>query len=84
MQRNMFGLKIIENMDDMVEAMEDYEIDEFYVTLEKDRESSGWKAFFFLTVDGESLAETDSWFTSKAELIEDIVSVFGEDVDILN
>jgi len=83
MQYNMFQEKIIQNLDDMEEALEGYSIDEFYVTIEKDREE-GLKAYFFLNADGESLAETEGWNSTKAQLIADIISVFGEDVDILN
>ena len=81
MDYNLFQEKIIQNLDDMEEALEGYEIDEFYVTIEKDREE-GYKAYFFLTADGEPLAETEGWGNVKNTLIEDIKSVFGEEVDI--
>ena len=77
----MFQRPIIQNLDDMADALEDYEIDEFYVTIEKDREE-GYKAYFFLTVDGEPLAETEGWGNNKDILVADIEEVFSEDVDI--
>lgn len=83
MRTNLFQEKIIQNLDDMSEALEDHELDEFYVTLEYDKEE-GWKAFFLLAVDGEPLAETEGWGVDKDILIEDIISVFGPDVDIID
>ena len=82
MQHNLFGLSIIQNLDDMEEALVDYEIDEFYVSI--DREEGEWKATFHLTVDGEILAETEGWSSTKSILVEDLYSVFGEDLDIVD
>lgn len=84
MQYDLFQLPIIENLDDMAEALADYEIDEFYVQIENHKQDGGWKAKFFLTKDGFPLAESEGWGNSKAALIEDVQSVFGEDVDIEN
>lgn len=83
MRQNFFGLQIIENMDDMTDALEAYDIDEFYVSIDKDKEE-GFKAYFFLTSDGEPLAETEGWSNSKDVLIEDLLFAFGEDLDIVD
>jgi len=82
MHYNLFQEKIIQNLDDMAEALEDYELDEFYVTIEFDKGEGGFKASFFELKDGNPIAETEEWGTNKNNLIEDIKSVFGEDVDI--
>jgi hypothetical protein len=82
MRYNLFQQPIIENMDDMADALEDYSIDEFYVTVDYDREE-GFRAYFWLAADGEPLAETEGlWGKDKNSMIEDIKSVFGEEVDI--
>lgn len=83
MQHNLFGLKIIQNMDDMEEALEDYALDEFYVSLEKEKDE-GWKAFFHLVEDGEPLAETEGWGSNKSSLIADLYAVFSDDLDIVD
>jgi hypothetical protein len=82
MRSDLFKQYIIENLDDMAEALEAYEVDEFYVSIDHDREE-GYRAYFFLNSDGEQLAETEGWGKDKAQLVNDIISVFGEDVDIV-
>lgn len=84
MDYNFFQEKIIQNLDDMEDALDGYDLDDFYVTIEYDKEEGGFKASFFLNSDGELLAETEAWGSNKKSLIEDIVSIFGDDVDILN
>lgn len=84
MKHNIFQEKIIQNLDDMEEALEGYEVDEFYVTIEFDKSEGGYKAYFFLTSDGEPLAESEEWGTNKQNLINDIQEVFGEEVDIID
>jgi hypothetical protein len=82
MRRSLFQQYIIENLDDMSEALEGYEIDEFHVSIDYDKEE-GYRAYFWLTADGEPLAETEGWGKDKNQLIQDIISVFGEEVDIV-
>lgn len=58
MDYNFFQEKIIQNLDDMEDALSGYDLDDFYITIENDREE-GYQAFFYLNVDGELIAQTE-------------------------
>ena len=70
---------LLRNCDQIEEALGEFDAEDIYAVLEK--VGSGFAATFYSLEDGYQVAQTDEWRT-KRELVEDIRSVLGSEVQI--